>query len=938
MKKFFIILGIVFAVLIVSIIVIPIIFKDDIQQALDETIDYSLNAKVFYDTDKFSLSLISNFPDLTVSIGDFGIVGIEEFSEDTLASIKNFEVTVDLMSVIGGGQIKIEEILLDQPDILVLVLEDGKANYDIAKSSEDPDEEEVEEETSSEEDSDLSVGIERWAISNGSVTYMDQSMKFYTSLSGLNHEGTGDFTLDVFDLITKTTVDAISLGYEDVEYISDKRLEADVTLNMNLSEMKFTFKENRIALNDFAMGADGFISMPDENIDMDITFGGKDISLKSILSLIPGVYQEYLSEVTAAGEINFDGFVKGTFNETSMPQIAANLSVGNGKITYSEFNIPMEQINIQTSFDYPSADLTQTSFNIDKFSMLVDGEKLEAYLKFKDLENYTWDFGFEGNADLEKITKIVPLEGMTLKGKINAGLKSAGQMATVEAEEYDKLPTSGQLSIDGFYFESADLPQGFGISKANLSFNPSEISLSQFDATSGSSDFSMKGSVKNYLAFALNDDLLLGSLSLNSKLIDLNEFIPEGQTEEVETTEDTASLEVIKIPENIDFTFASSIDQIKFTNLEMNNFQGKVLVKEGAVILDENSFNMLDGTFELSGSYVTKDLEEPKYDFGFKVKDLSIASAFESFSTIQQYVPIAKQVTGKFSTDFNVNGLLGSDMMPLMNEINLGGLVNIAQASLSKGDFISKLNSVAAFKSGAASNSNTDPISIKDVLIKTEIKDGRLFVEPFDLNVKGQKATLGGSNTLDGSLNYSMLIKEIPTGIVGNALNSAMSSLTGGKKLVSDNIDIDLGIGGTYDDVKVSLLSSSASGVAGGAADVFKQQITSKVDEQKAKAEAELDKRKEEQKQKIISEAEAKAAQIRAQGKESAEKVRKEGYAAADKLVSDAGSNPIKKKVAQEAAKKLRSEADKKADAIESEANKKANQLVSEAKEKAAKI
>ena len=254
MKKLFIILGFILVVLVASIIVLPIVFKDDIRQAIDQTMDESLNAKVYYDTDAFGISLISNFPDLTVSLGDFGIIGAEEFAEDTLVSVDNFEITIDLMSAIKGEQIKIEEILLNQPRIFVLVLPDGSANYDIAKESDEAAEESSEEQLateSSEESSEISIAIERWAITEGQLVYMDQSMNFYTSLFGLNHEGSGDFTLDIFDLSTKTTIDAVSLGFEDVEYVSDKRFEADVTLNMNLPEMTFIFKENRIAINDF---------------------------------------------------------------------------------------------------------------------------------------------------------------------------------------------------------------------------------------------------------------------------------------------------------------------------------------------------------------------------------------------------------------------------------------------------------------------------------------------------------------------------------------------------------------------------------------------------------------------------------------------------------------------------------------------------------------
>ena len=219
MKKLLIILGVIFSILVLAIIILPIVFEDDIREAIDDSLDDSLNAKVYYDTDQFDISLIRNFPDLTVSMGNFGIAGIEEFAEDTLVSVQSFEVTVDLMSAISGDQIIVEEILLDAPKIFVLVLEDGKANYDIAKASEETAVEEPAESVDSAEpteeagSSELSIGIERWAITNGQLIYMDQSMDFYATILGLNHEGTGDFTLDIFDLSTKTSVDALSLGF-----------------------------------------------------------------------------------------------------------------------------------------------------------------------------------------------------------------------------------------------------------------------------------------------------------------------------------------------------------------------------------------------------------------------------------------------------------------------------------------------------------------------------------------------------------------------------------------------------------------------------------------------------------------------------------------------------------------------------------------------------
>lgn len=843
MKKVLIVTAVIFGVLVAAIVTIPVLFKDDIRLAIDEAMDENLTAKVFYDVDQFGLSLLKNFPDFTVSMGNFGIAGIEEFSNDTLVSVGSFQITVDLMSVISGSQIKINEVLLDEPKINILVLPNGKANYDIAKETEPAEEVAPSQDAGS---TDVSIGIDKWSITKGSLVYQDQTMDFYTELIGLNHEGSGDFTLDVFDLASTTSIENVSLGYEGEEYVTKKRLNADITLSMDLGQMKFVFKENRISVNDFGMGVQGFISMPGEDIDMDITFGGKEISLKSVLSLIPGTYQEYLDGVSATGEIGFDGYVRGTFNETSMPQVAASLSVENGSISYADYPIPMEQIEIQTNFNYPSADMSQTSFNVDKFHMLVDGEELSAYLKFKNLDDFNWDFGFDGNADLEKITKIVPLEGMELSGKVNAKLNTAGKMSDVEAERYASLPTSGSMGIREFSFISQDLPQGFGIQSASLSFNPSDITLSDFVANAGKSDMSLKGKVSNYLAFALGEnETLVGNLDFSSNLLDLNEWIPEDEIEEDTTInqQDTTALEVVRIPENIDFTLSSTIKKIAISDLTMENFQGRVLIKDGAIVLYDNNFKMLDGTFALAGSYRTKGLEKPTYDFRFDIKDLAIAGAFNSFETIQKFVPIAEQVTGKFSTNFTVDGVLGEDMMPLMDKMNLSGLVNIAQAALEGGAFLDKVSAVTSLKGGASSSGgNTKSLTVKDVLVSAAIRDGRLFIEPFDLNVNGQQATLGGSNSLDGSLDYAMLMKDIPTGAIGNAVNSALSSLTGGTKVIADKIDLNLGIVGTYDDPKVNLLGSSPSGSSQStsATAAFQQQVNTKVEEQKAQAEARI--------------------------------------------------------------------------------------------------
>ncbi|MDH5609089.1 MAG: hypothetical protein OEY56_06380, partial [Cyclobacteriaceae bacterium] len=696
MKKIAAAFASLIALVFVSLLLIPVFFKDTIRQALDTELDKNLNARVLYDVDAFSLSLIREFPNFSLSIGNFGVVGTGPFEKDTLLAVKEFNLTIDLKSVLFGDNISIKNIAMVSPDIKVIVLEDGTANYDIVKAS---DEQPVQESTA-EEESALNIAIDQWSLTDANIAYYDATLPFYVTLLGMDHTGKGDFAQDVFDMVTQTSVSRFSVGYDGDEYITDKKLTADVVMAMDLANWVFTFRENQIKLNDFAFGFDGSVIMPAADITMDITYSGQEINLKSLLSLIPGTYDDYLDGITAGGVVGFNGYVKGTYNEKDMPAVAASFTVENGNIRYAEYPIPMEKININASFEMPSADLRETTFSLKHYSMELDGEPVAASLYFKDLEDYYWDFSLNGNLDLEKITRIIPFEDMELKGKLQASMQTKGRMSDLEAEAYQKLETSGQLALQDFSYIGADLPQGFGIKSTRATFTPEEIILSEFKGNAGNTDLNMSGKISNYMAYALEEDgELAGNLIFQSSRVDLNEWMTsEESAENPEQSTDTAALEVIQIPENITFYLQSTIAELIYDDISLRNFNGALIVKDGTVRMDNVNFNLLDGTFKLNGLYAATDPKAPIYDFALTITDLSIPSAFKSFNTVRKLAPFAEKMDGKFSTNFSINGLLGDDMLPKYETITGAGLINIVRASLNDVKLLGAVSTVTKVK------------------------------------------------------------------------------------------------------------------------------------------------------------------------------------------------------------------------------------------------
>jgi hypothetical protein len=226
----------------------------------------------------------------------------------------------------------------------------------------------------------------------------------------------------------------------------------------------------------------------------------------------------------------------------------------------------------------------------------------------------------------------------------------------------------------------------------------------------------------------------------------------------------------------------------------ITNAIGDVVVNDGTAKMNNVKFNLLGGAFVVNGTYNTKDIQHPKYDFGLKVDDLSIQQAASSFSIIKTYAPIAGMAQGKFGTDFKVNGELGHDMMPKMNTVNGEGLIKIAEASITNSKLISGVTSLTKLP-------DADNVTLKNVLMSATIKDGKLSVKPFNAKFGNYMAVISGSTALDGAINYAMKM-NVPAGKLG----SQFQSLIGSSNPTSE-IPLNIGMGGTFLNPKLQLAS-----------------------------------------------------------------------------------------------------------------------------------
>ncbi|HMQ47885.1 MAG TPA: AsmA-like C-terminal region-containing protein [Saprospiraceae bacterium] len=902
-KRILLVVVILLVLLIGAAIALPILFKDELLAFTKTEINKNVNAKV--DFADAHLSLLRSFPDFSFKLEDYNIYGVDEFEGIALAQGKELAFTLDVMSVIKADRpIEIHSVSLIDPKIDIRVLKNGKANYDIAIPSADS--------TATEESADygnVRIQLQKYNIENASIRYEDKSADTYLNISGLDHSGKGDFTLDIFDLTTTTHIDELSVAQGGIPYLKKARTDLEAVFNIDMLNSKYTFKENKLSINDLILNADGFVQMPDEDIVMDIAVSSPQNEFKNLLSLIPNAYIAGYENVKADGQFEFAATVKGTYNgeKEQLPGFNIKLEVENANVQYPDLPMGISGIYTQALVNSPGSDLDQLTVDVPRFSMKLGSNPFTARFNLKTpISDPDLKAEAKGTIDLAQLAKAFPMDGVDqLNGIINADVRVDTRLSYIEAQAYEKVNMDGGLRINNMNYKTTGLPS-MQIQNMDMAFTPQKVNLKAFDAKLGKSEVQAQGNIDNILAYfspekTMRGDLsvrsryfnadewmpaeeegavatsettaeepveifdrfdfkldaradkidydvytvtdaiaigqmtpnqltvstlmgkignsdfrasgvitnlfdylfeggvLGGSIKANSNLFDLNQFMPEETaSSSTSTSSGSSSYGVVPVPPNIDMEIHAEVAKVIYTNLELNNIKGRLVVEDEAVVLDGVTANAFGGSLGMSGSYDTKDVENPAFSFKYDMNKVDFQKAFSSLNTFQQIAPIGQYIAGIFSTTFIMDGTLGKDLMPKLESLNAEG-------------FLETINGIIQSFPAAQSVGNKlnidylkDNIKIENTKNWFEVKDGALEIKPYDTKVKDIALQMGGKYFLNNNLDFDILAKVPRKTLENNALGAAAG--TGFKFLQGEASKLGIDIKqGEFVNLKINL-------------------------------------------------------------------------------------------------------------------------------------
>ncbi len=783
MKKVIKITVAIIILLVLLLTTVPYLFKDKIEALIKEEGNKMLNAE--FDFGNLDISLIRNFPLASLSLEDFYLKGVEAFENDTLVYANEITAAVNIMSLFGDEGIDIKKILLDEVSLNAIVLSDSSVNWDVMKQTSAS----LEEAPADTTVSPFRIKLQEFIVKELNLIYDDRLSGMYAEINDLDVDCSGDFGNERTMLLLEADAKAVTFRMDGIPFLNKASIAADMNIDADLANNKFTLKENSIQLNAIVAAIDGWVVVTESGLDMELKLNSNTIGFKEILSLIPAIYAKDFEGLKTDGNATLGAYAKGSLvGDSIVPEFKLDFDVKDAMFQYPSLPAGVSNINITAKVENTGGSLDNTVVDIAPIGFVMAGNPFSLSATVQTpISDLKFNATAKGKLDLGKIKDIYPLEDLSLNGLLDADMSVNGSMSNIEKEQYDKIKASGSLRLNNMALQLKDMPD-IDIKQSVFTFTPRYLQLSETTVNIGDNDVTLNSKLENYIGYALKGTTLKGVLNIQSNRMNLNDFMTTDttSTESVESEEesvqtDSTSTGVITVPHNIDFNMQTNFKEVLFNKMVFKNLNGTLVVKDGKVDMKNLSLSTMGGEVVVNGSYATAENRQPEFNAGLKLNEIVFAQAYKDLDMVQKLAPIFNGLTGTFSGKVNIDTKLDDAMSPIIPTIKGNGSLSTKDLSLNNVAFIQHVADIVKKPS-------LKDTKVKNLDIEFTISDGRINTKPFNLSLGDYTMKLSGSTGLDQTIDYKGEI-TIPA--------------SAGK--LSEIGTVDMTIGGTFTSLKVGI-------------------------------------------------------------------------------------------------------------------------------------
>lgn len=343
----------------------------------------------------------------------------------------------------------------------------------------------------------------------------------------------------------------------------------------------------------------------------------------------------------------------------------------------------------------------------------------------------------------------------------------------------------GNLSFKQMRGFSRMMPIPMRIDQTTLNFNTNNVTLTDARLHMGKSDFLLNGEISHIRQAMLRGGKLKGNFSLTSDYIDCNQLIKamnagmqysEQQssadqgaidaeslaTMDTQTLQDSIAIasldstdQVFVIPANLDMTLHTNVKKIDFKDIELNNVAGEVIIRDQSINLSNLGMDSNIGRGKMTMFYTAKDSRGASAGFDLDMEDVQVEKLIGLYPAIDTLVPMLRSFEGVVDCQLTATCQMDSTMSLDLPSLHSGCYLHGENMVLLDGETFTEISKTLMFK-------NKKRNVIDSISVDLAIKDNKIEVFPFLIEMDRYKVAVGGTHNLDMTFDYHLSVLKSP--------------------------------------------------------------------------------------------------------------------------------------------------------------------------------
>lgn len=471
------------------------------------------------------------------------------------------------------------------------------------------------------------------------------------------------------------------------------------------------------------------------------------------------IYIETLKTELAFGRKSDDA-AKKAFGRISISDLKAKYKAQHD-LNLKGFDIKFKAKKLKDSVAALSADI--------RFSNLryTGADKLKAIIKNA---NATADLNPKSTKENPVINTSFTVDSAGVwQDKKFVGIKNGNYKFVVRKNKEDKWMPRGYVEFNNLYAYTPEFALPLRMEHSKISINNRAITLRDARLTFGNSDVTLTGQINNLFAKRTENNTIDAQLSLNSKYIDANEimkilhdqhekqpdFTKQSTAVANKQTPVTSEKTIVKISKNINFTFNSAIDKLRFGTLDMENIKGLLRIEDGQIKLNNFELRTLAAKLSTSIKYTNIDDKEASIDFDFNLDDIEMANISKIMPALDSLFPMARSFEGKAHLRMQGSARLNEKMEVIIPSVKSIAALQASNIMVLDSETFRSMAKTLMFKS---KERNT----IETLNMEMIIEKSHMEVLPALVEIDRYRLAIGGTQNLDLTYNYHVSVLKSP--------------------------------------------------------------------------------------------------------------------------------------------------------------------------------